>query len=165
SEQQARKAAADKAAAAASKPAAKPAGRQPEPVADTVTTDGSTTASQPVSDPVVGGTASLATGVTRPVADIPDAGIAPTQSAATPETLAEGGEADWGLLAALAALLGVGGAGAYAAARRRKNRGRNDAETLGRDPLPASMEKAIMPELRREQADPAPAEQVTAQPT
>jgi hypothetical protein len=68
--------------------------------------------------------------------------IQPQAAPAAPETVPADlpGDADWNLLAALAALLGIGGAGAYAVSRRRK--GHSDPES---DPVT----EATMPELRR----------------
>ncbi|MEQ8743186.1 hypothetical protein [Parasphingorhabdus sp.] len=71
-----------------------------------------------------------------------------------PNSLSGETGADFGLLAALAALLGVGGAGAYTAARRRKSKGQAAPVVHGDDPLPASLNAAIMPELRRNQVEP-----------
>lgn len=71
-----------------------------------------------------------------------------------PNSLSGETGADFGLLAALAALLGVGGAGAYAAGRRRKSKGQAAPVVYGDDPLPASLNAAIMPELRRNQVEP-----------
>ncbi|WP_323801268.1 hypothetical protein [Parasphingorhabdus sp.] len=91
------------------------------------------------------------------VAAIPAVQPAP-EVVSPPNSLSGETGADFGLLAALAALLGVGGAGAYAAARRRKGKGQAapvvPPVVHGNDPLPASLNAAIMPELRRNQVEP-----------
>ena len=73
--------------------------------------------------------------------------------AASPDALSGESGADWGLLAALAALLGVGGAGAYAATRRRKSKDQAATAVHHNDPLPDSLNAAIMPELRRDRVE------------
>tara|TARA_R110002124_G_scaffold85303_1_gene221328 strand:- start:18492 stop:19649 length:1158 start_codon:yes stop_codon:yes gene_type:complete len=61
---------------------------------------------------------------------------------------------DWTLLAALAGLIGIGGAGAYAASRRRKS----NAEPVGAyyrvSPASPAVTAATMPELRRDPGEP-----------
>ena len=76
--------------------------------------------------------------------------IAPvSQPAVSQEAIPVDDATDWGLLAALAALLGVGGAGAYAIGRRRKSKGQTAAAIHREAPVPASVTEAIMPELRQ----------------
>lgn len=87
------------------------------------------------------------------VAAIPTVEPAP-EVAASPDALSGETGADWGLLAALAALLGVGSAGAYAATRRRKSKAQAATAVHSNDPLPASLNAAIMPELRRDRVEP-----------
>ena len=87
------------------------------------------------------------------VAAIPAVQPAP-EVVSPPNSLSGETGADFGLLAALAALLGVGGAGTYAAARRRKSKGQVAPVVHGDDPLPVSLNAAIMPELRRNQVEP-----------
>lgn len=70
------------------------------------------------------------------------------EGAATPADLS--GETDWGLLAALAALLGVGSVGAYAASRRRKVRAQPVVAADQGEPDSDPVMAATMPELRGE---------------
>ncbi|WP_339826962.1 hypothetical protein [uncultured Parasphingorhabdus sp.] len=171
SEQQARKAAAADATAAIAKPAVKASASPTNRPANSAATSTAAAPPEPATDPVAGFSPDLAIGAGAPVAAIPNVGTAPPEVAASPDTTAGAGEsnADWGLLAALAALLGVGGAGAYAVGRRRKSKGQaaveiNEVEVHGRDPFPAEMNEAIMPELRRDPIMPkVDSEQVTAQ--
>lgn len=105
-------------------------------------------------------------GATGTVAAIPTAQPTP-EVAASPDALSGEAGADWGLLAALAALLGVGGAGAYAVSRRRKSEGEAPTEPRSNDPLPASLTAATISDQRHdlveEETDPAAdMEQVTA---
>jgi|GEM_PF-1123960 len=105
-------------------------------------------------------------GATSTVAAIPTARPVP-EIAASPDTISDETGADWGLLAALAALLGVGGAGAYAASRRRNSKGEAATAPQSNDSLPASLTAATIPDqhhdLVEEEIDPAAdMEQVTA---
>ncbi len=163
SEQQARKAAAAEAAAATAKrpvKSASPANRR----ANSAATSTATTAPEPAADPVAGFSPDLAIGAGAPVAAIPNVDAAPPKAATSPDTFAGESNADWGMLAALAALLGVGGAGAYAVGGRRKSKVQATSELPSRDSLPASMDEAIMPELRTNPIIPmVDSEQGTAQ--
>jgi hypothetical protein len=152
SEQQARKAAAAKAATASANqsmkaPVSTASGSSNN--AATSRTERAAIAREPMSYPVAGSSAVPATNAIVPVAAIPSVPAAAPETAAATEA-AVGSDTDWGLLAALAALLGVGGAGAYAVGRRRNSKGQADARIHGRDSVPASMNEAIMPELRRD---------------
>lgn len=133
-EQQAREDAA--AAAAQSAAAARAATARPAPVR---TSSAAVTDSTMQAAPALGAEDASATaeGTADSSAIIPM--IAPVaESAPAPDGMpAEGGTVG-SLLAALAALLGVGGAGAYAATRRRRNKTRQAA----------ALNAAIMPELR-----------------
>ncbi len=147
-EQQARKDAAAKSAAAQSVAAAKPAPARTTsaPVADS--------AMQPAPAFDADGSAALAEDSADSVAVIPM--IAPVaESTAAPAATSVDGETDWSLLAVLAAMLGVGGAGAYAATRRRRNKTRQVA----------ALNAAIMPELRRDPAEADIRPTVDAAPT
>jgi len=73
-----------------------------------------------------------------------------TEVTTSPQVLSREADADWGLLAALAALLGVGGAGAYAASRRRKSKGEAATAVPSNEPLPASLTAAAQPDPARE---------------
>ncbi len=152
SEQQARKAAAEKAAATSAKQLVKVPVSTANGSANNAATDRTERAAiarEPLSYPEADSSADPAIGAIGPVAAIPNVPLAPPETVAAPEAVV-GSNADWGLLAALAALLGVGGAGAYAVGRRRKSKGQATAETYSRVSLPASMNEAIMPELRRD---------------
>lgn len=151
SEQQARKAAAENAAATSAKQLVKvPVSTANGSANNAATnrTERAAIAREPLSYPEADSSADPAIGAIGPVA-APNVPLAPPESVAAPEA-AVGSNTDWGLLAALAALLGVGGAGAYAVGRRRKSKGQPTAETYSRVSLPASMNEAIMPELRRD---------------
>lgn len=149
SEQQARKAAAAKSAAAAkaaSAPVAAPA--RTSSVAANSAAD-SRGASSNASDST--------TEVVAPVAGLDNATPALQSAPATSESAATSADMpadpDWTLLGALAALVGIGGAGAYAATRRRKSKGRQPVEQYRSDAVPASVTDAIMPELRGDTVD------------
>lgn len=159
-EQQARE---DAAAAAAAARAA--AAKRAAPIATSAPLSDSATQAAPAFD--ADGSAGLAEGAVDSVAVIPM--TSPVQElAAAPEAMPANGETDWSLLAALAALLGIGSAGAYAAARRRKSKGHVAIEARSNDPLPASLTATTMSKPRRdpveEQVRPTvDAEQATAQ--
>ncbi|NRD91024.1 hypothetical protein C8024_18575, partial [Sphingopyxis sp. BSNA05] len=76
------------------------------------------------------------------------------QTTASPDAVSGEAGADWGLLAALAALLGIGGAGAYAASRRRKNKGELAAATYDSDPVPATLTAAAAPMAKSHAVEP-----------
>lgn len=145
-ERQARTAAAAKAATARSS-----ASTSADAANSTASNDTNRTAvtTAPNSDPVASIPVDPAIGASGPEVAIPDAENMMVPTAASPEIFADGGNTDWGLLAALAALLGVGGAGAYAIGRRRKSKGRTAAAIHREAPVPASVTEAIMPELRQ----------------
>ena len=129
-DQQARK---DAAAASKSAAAAKPA---PARAASAPVTDSATRVA-PAFDS--DGSAGLAETTADPAAVIPM--IAPVSDIAPPpEAIPADNESDWSLLAALAAMLGIGSAGAYATSRRRSRKTRQAA----------ALNAAIMPELRRD---------------
>ena len=135
-EQQARKDAA--AAAAQSAAAARAAAARSAPAR---TTGAAMTDSAAQAAPALdaGGATALAQGTADPVAVIPM--ISPVaESAAAPAAMPADSVTDWSLLAALAAMLGIGGAGAYAATRRRTGKTRQTA----------ALNAAIMPELSRD---------------
>ena len=115
-DQQARKDAAA-AAAAKSAAAAKPA---PARAASAPVTDSATRVA-PAFD--ADGSVGLADPTADPAAVIPM--IAPvSEIAPPPEAIPADNGSDWSLLAALAAMLGIGGAGAYATSRRRSDHAR-----------------------------------------
>ena len=150
-EQQERKATAAKAAAASVKTPVR-APSSASPAADNRALEATAVAEMPT-------VAEIGTeGATGTVAAIPTAQPAP-EVAASPDALSGEGGADWGLLAALAALLGVGGAGAYAASRRRKSKGEPATQPRSNDPLPASLTAATISDhqhdLAEEDTDPA----------
>jgi hypothetical protein len=154
-EQQEHKAAAANAAAAkaaAAKAAAASAplrtSQAPASSAGNDRTEGANAATAPVAMAIDGN---------RPVARADNAPAAIPATATAPQGAAPPadapGDTDWSLLAALAALLGVGGAGAYAASRRRKSKDVVATQENVQDPLPASVNAAIMPELRRDRSE------------
>ncbi|MEH6662605.1 MAG: hypothetical protein V7679_13225 [Parasphingorhabdus sp.] len=162
-EQQERKAAAAKAAADSAKtPVRASGGTVADNGADRATAAREAAAVSEM--PTLAGVETV--GATGAVAAIPTAQPAP-EVAASPDAFSGETGADWGLLAALAALLGVGGAGAYAASRRRKSKGEAITEPRRNDPLPASLNAATISDQRHdlveEEIDPAAdMEQVTA---
>ncbi|CAO1651333.1 hypothetical protein [Parasphingorhabdus sp. NYA22] len=158
-EQQARRAATAKAAAASVKTPVRASGSA-SPAVDNRALEATAVAEMPTVLEI--GTE----GATGTVAAIPTAQPTP-EVAASPDALSGEAGADWGLLAALAALLGVGGAGAYAVSRRRKSEGEAPTEPRSNDPLPASLTAATISDQRHdlveEETDPAAdMEQVTA---
>ncbi|WP_394700048.1 hypothetical protein [uncultured Parasphingorhabdus sp.] len=106
-------------------------------------------AQNPVAEPVSYNNAagSKAAGLAAPVAATSAFQPAP-EITATPDVQSSELGADWGLLAALAALLGIGGAGAYAATRRR-NKDEAAMAMRGTDPVPASPTAVAVPDERR----------------
>ncbi len=156
SEQQARKAAAAKSAAAAKAASASAASS----LAANSAADSRSNASDSASDvmtPVAGFASATPALKAAPAA---------SDSAATSADMPA--DPDWTLLGALAALVGIGGAGAYTATRRRKSsrksKGRQVAAPYRSDPVPAAVTEAIMPELRRDTVDAEirpPAEEAT----
>ena len=150
-EQQARKAAAATAAAAAA-PVKASGSRTNGSSASNISAD-SNADSMIASDAPAAAPTFEAETAAGTVAAIPAVQPAP-EVVSPPNSLSGETGADFGLLAALAALLGVGGAGAYTAARRRKSKGHAAPVVHGDDPLPASLNAAIMPELRRNQVEP-----------
>ena len=156
SEQQARKAAASKATAAKAATTAMATARPAPARATSAPEAGSATQGGPALD----GDDSAAFAEVTADAAAATPMIAPvSQPAVSQEAIPVDDATDWGLLAALAALLGIGGAGAYAVGRRRKSHERSAAETSkaevhGRDPFPAAINEAIMPELRDNPAEP-----------
>ncbi|VWX56169.1 hypothetical protein [Sphingorhabdus sp. 109] len=104
-------------------------------------------AQNPVAEPVSYNNAAVseAVGLAAPVAATSAFQPAP-EITATPDVQSSEPGADWGLLAALAALLGIGGAGAYAASRRRN---KDEAAMRGTDPVPASPTAIAVPDERR----------------
>jgi len=163
SEQQARKTAAAKSAAAAkvaSTPVVAPARTSSVAADSAADSRGASNASDSSTEFVapVAGLANKAPAVQQAPA-VSDSAATSTSVPADP---------DWTLLGALAALLGLGGAGAYTATRRRKSsrksQDRQIAAPYRSDPVPASVTEAIMPELRRDTVDAEvlpPAEEVT----
>ncbi|WP_417622817.1 hypothetical protein [Parasphingorhabdus sp.] len=161
-EQRERKAAAEKAAAAAVK-------------AQVKTSSGVTTASASTGADAENLVNSVSSSPDAPdlavangeLSPFPDREAAPAMAASSKtfpgdSMEAPSGETDWGLFAALAAMLGIGGAGAFAVSRRRKGNHPQAAASSSSNPLPASLNAAIMPELRREPLDVAPTQ---AQPS
>ena len=154
-EQQARKAAAATAAAAAA-PVKASASRANGSSASNISADGNADSMIASDAPAATPTFEAETAAGT-VAAIPAVQPAP-EVVSPPNSLSGETGADFGLLAALAALLGVGGAGAYAAARRRKSKSQAAPVVPpvmdSNDPFPASLNAAIMPELRRNQVEP-----------
>lgn len=149
-EQQERKAAAAKAAAASAKASVvtSSAGSNGNAASRVAVPAPSSTIEAPrtaVPEPGAGDSAETVAAIpaATPTADI----------TASPDSYAGEETADWGLLAALAALLGVGGAGVYAATRRRKSKAETTARSRGTDPLPASLTAAS---TGKQSASPAP---------
>jgi len=164
SEQQARKAAAAKSAAATTAASASAVA----PARSSNLAANSAADSRGVSSNVSDSTNE----VVPPVAGLDNATPALQPAPATSDSAATStdmpADPDWTLLGALAALIGIGGVGAYTAARRRKsNRKSQDRQVAApypSDPVPASVTEAIMPELRRDTVDAEvlpPAEEVT----
>lgn len=150
-EQQARRAAAAKAAAASVKTPVRASGSA-SPAADNRALEATAVAKVPT-------VAEIGTeGATGTIAAIPTTQPTP-EVTVSPDALSGEAGADWGLLAALAALLGVGGAGAYAASRRRKSKGEPATEPRSNDPLPASLTAATFSDQQHdlvvEETDPA----------
>ena len=156
SEQQARKAAAAKATAAQAATTAMATARPAPARATSAPEAGSASQGGPALD----GDESAAVAEVTADAAAATPMIAPvSQPAVSQEAISVDDATDWGLLAALAALLGIGGAGAYAVGRRRKSNDRSaaeipEAEVHGRDTFPAAINEAIMPELRDDTAEP-----------
>lgn len=169
-EQQDRKAAAAKAAAASARAPVKTSTRASSgSTATSLTADGlgddRIAAQQP------GAIAAMAPTPAFGAEDAPATSAAIPNNIPTPETAASTeafrGETDtdWNLLAALAALLGVGGAGAYAASRRRKSKGQAATAERSADPLPASLSAATLSEARRDRVEPQARPTVDAEQT
>ena len=145
-EQQEREAATAKAAAASIKEPVKAPGRV---IADAVDTSG-------VSDNRVDSIGASSDGSTAAIVDgeMPVIAVPPEPSGVeAPDSVSRESDPDWGLLAALAAMLGIGSAGVYAAGRRKsKNLHTGDQAVTSSDNFasPASLNDMIMPELRRD---------------
>jgi len=145
-EQQEREAATVKAAAASINEPVKAPGRV---IADAVDTSG-------VSDNRVDSISASSDGSTAAIVggEMPVIPVPPEPSGVeAPDSFSGESDPDWGLLAALAAMLGIGSAGVYAAGRRKsKNLQTGDQAVTSSDNFasPASLNDMIMPELRRD---------------
>ena len=156
-EQQARQEAAAKSAAAAQAAAARTAaarsarvtsGNDANEIAETTAPTAGTLPAAAV-DPV-----SAPGFESAPLAN--ESAVAPIETAEAPADVPA--DTDWTLLAALAGLLGIAGAGAYGLTRRRKVADKtpasSDAPTGNAATRPAAVKAATMPELRRTPVEP-----------
>lgn len=143
-EQQERKAAAEKAAAAkaAAAKAAAASIKTPIRTSGSATNGSVNTVADNRAESMSSSRGSSAVAVASEMSAIPNLETAP-EVAASPEAFPGDSDADWNLLAALAALLGIGGAGAYAASRRRKSKGQKAAELHSSDPVEADIRPTV----------------------